>query len=102
MPRIPDMPPPVARSHVPIVDPADFIALRAVVLALARAMAVQNENLRGLPARNYINDIADVCADSIRNVEIDGPESERIRSEALNAVNHVLGGVRFPQDGRAN
>jgi hypothetical protein len=102
MPRIPDIQPPLPQSPVPIVDPADFIALRAVVLALTGVMAIQNENFRGLPAQNYINNIADICADSIRNAKIEGPEPERIRSEALKAVNHVLGGVRFPKDGRAN
>jgi hypothetical protein len=39
------------------------IALRAVVLAPTGAMAVQNENLRGLPAQNYINNIADICVE---------------------------------------
>jgi hypothetical protein len=78
-----------------MVDPAEFISLRAIVMALVALAAAQNEKLSGLPAQTYINNMAGFCADAIRNAKISGPDPERIRGETLYHVNNILGGVSF-------
>jgi hypothetical protein len=71
-------------------------------MGLVAVMAAQNEKSSGISAQRFINQLAVACADAISTADITGPDPEGMRSKALDYVNHILGGVRFPRDGRAN
>jgi hypothetical protein len=63
------------------VDPAEFVELRTIVVALIGTLAVQLEKSGAGGGQSWINGIAEVCADAINGVEFRGvPSSERIRS----------------------
>jgi hypothetical protein len=86
------------------IDPAEFIALRAIVMALVGAVAAQNEGLGGAPAQTWINNVAIRCTDAIRTAKIkmSDLDAEGLRRKTLDHVNSILGGVRFPSDSRSN
>jgi hypothetical protein len=94
------------RPPLVTVNVAEVIALRAIVMAVVVEMANHFEKSGGGKAQNWINDVAAYCADGIAKAEISagGDErAERIRVEALEQVNRILGGIHFPhQRGNAN
>jgi hypothetical protein len=90
---LPPRPPP------PTINPAEFIALRTIVMSLAATMANQYEESGAGIAQEWINHIAARCQEAILAGDIsisDGSNPERMRREAMEHVNHILGGVRFP------
>jgi hypothetical protein len=82
-----------------VIDPAEFIALQTIVMTIIGMMAAQSKQLGGIPEQTLIDTMAIACTDAIRNAQIDLPDSERIRRDAMDHVNHMLGGIRFPSDG---
>jgi hypothetical protein len=95
-----DLVPPKPRQPLQ-VDAAEFIALRTIVMSLVATMASQHEALGGGTAQGWINRIAASCQEDILAASIiasDGRDLEGLRREAMEHVNHILGGVRFPGD----
>jgi hypothetical protein len=94
------MPPPRPRPP-PTINPAEFIALRIIVMSLVADTACHYEASGAGPAQNWINHIAVCCQEALLAADIsvsDGHDLERMRREAMEHVNHILGGVRFPID----
>lgn len=89
-------PPPIT------VDAAEFMALRTIVMALVAELAGRHEaSGRGTP-QSWINYLAVCCQEAILDSKMtasDGRDLEGMRRRALEHVNHILGGVRFPKEG---
>jgi hypothetical protein len=90
------IPPPPRQP--PRVDAAEFIALRTIVMSLVAIMADQHEASGLGTAQGWINHIAAGCQEWLLAADIEASDPERIRREAVEHVNHILGGVRFPGD----
>ena len=99
---MPTIPPPPRDPPLEIVDPAEFVALRAIVMALAAVIATQNERSGGMPAQNWINNVAVACGDVIRRATVNMSDPNGFRIKAMDYVNLILGGIRFPKDSRTN
>ena len=92
---IPPRPPP------PTISPAEFIALRAIVMSLVAATASHYQASVGEPAQDFINFIAASSQEAILGADISGGDAgdlERMRREAADLVNHILGGIHPPID----
>jgi hypothetical protein len=89
-PPLPPKPPP------PTINPAEFIALRTIVMSLVATMACHHEESGAGIAQDWINHIAACCQEAILAADISGGNPERMRREAMEHVNHILGGVCFP------
>jgi hypothetical protein len=90
------LPPP---PRPPTINAAEFIALRTIVMSLVATMASQYEESGAGIAQEWINHIAARCQEAILAADISisrGGDIERMRREAIEHVNHILGGVRFP------
>ena len=88
----PSKPPqPIAAS------PSEFLALRAIVLALVHEIARAQERSGGGDAQNWTNELSAMCQDVITGTEIDveDRDPEEIRREAKGEVNNILRGLRF-------
>jgi hypothetical protein len=94
-------PPPPPRP-IELIDPSEFIALRTIVAAMVALMATEYEKSTGSSAQGWINRVAVECHQAIRSAEIGAADPERIRSKAVDYVNHILGGITFPRDPRSN
>jgi hypothetical protein len=71
----PQPPPPRLIS----IDPAEFIALRTIVVVLVGALAGHFERSGVSAAQDWINGIAEVCANAINGAEFTGfPDAERV------------------------
>jgi hypothetical protein len=79
-----------------MINPAEFIALRTIVMSLVATMAGRHEESGAGFAQDWINHIAACCQESILAANISGGNPERMKREAMEHVNHILGGVRFP------
>jgi hypothetical protein len=90
----PFIPPP--KSPTIEVSASELLALRAIVMGLVAVMADAYEKSGGGPAQTWINDFAVACADAITRGDIAGEAAERMRREALEHIDNILGGVRFP------
>ncbi|MEJ0093613.1 MAG: hypothetical protein WDN46_09285 [Methylocella sp.] len=87
------------------IDVTEFIALRTIVMALATIMAVELEQAGGATAQSWINGIAEICADAILESEMtvpDGRNVESMRRRAIDHLNAILGGIRFPSASQGN
>lgn len=86
------------KSPKPItVNPAEFLALRAIVLALVHEIARTQERSGGGNAQDWTKELSVVCQDVIIGTEInvEDRDPEEIRREAKGEVNNILGGLRF-------
>jgi hypothetical protein len=92
-----DLVPPKPRQP-PRIDAAEFIALRTIVMSLVATIAGQHESSGRGTAQGWINHIAAGCQEALLAADIEASDPERIRREAVEHVNHILGGVRFPGD----
>jgi hypothetical protein len=93
------VPPPKRPPVVP--SAAEVLALRVMVIHLVTIMADESERLRGGNAQSWINRFAASCADVLRDADMsaaDGGDVERLRREALDQINYILGDIRFPRD----
>ena len=64
-------------------------------------MAEESERSGGGIAQSWINRFAASCADVLRDANMsaaDGGDVERLRREALDQINHILGDIKFPSD----
>jgi hypothetical protein len=88
--------PPPPRPPPPTINPAEFIALRTIVMSLVATMANQYEESGAGIAQEWINHIAAHCQEAIlaADISINGGDAERMRREAMEHVNHILGGIR--------
>lgn len=83
----------------PTINAAEFIALRTIVMGLVATMASQYEESGAGIAQEWINHFSARCQEAILAGDIsisDGSNPERMRREAMEHINHILGGVRFP------
>jgi hypothetical protein len=80
-------PPPPRKP--PQVDAAEFIALRAIVMGLVATIAGLREASGRGPVQDWINHLSACCQESCG-------DTERMRREAVEHVNHILGGIAFP------
>jgi hypothetical protein len=87
----------------PVVDPAQFVALRTLVTAMLAGTAWQIENSRPGGAQAWINDVSVVCQDALlkADISIDGYDTESFRQAAIEHVNTMLKSVGLP-DKRPN
>jgi hypothetical protein len=65
-------------------------------MSLVATMAGQYEESGAGIAQDWINYISACCQEAILTADISGGNPERMRREAMEHVNHILGGVRFP------
>jgi hypothetical protein len=82
----------------PIVDPAEFAALRTLVTAIIAMIASQRERSQVGAGQAWINDVSAVCQDAILNADIHDIGSlnaEDFRREAMEHVNNMLKSVIF-------
>ena len=86
-------PPPPRKP--PQVDAAEFIALRAIVMGLVATIAGLREASGRGPTQDWINHLSACCQESLLAVDIEGGDTERMRREAVEHVNHILGGIAF-------
>jgi hypothetical protein len=82
-------PPPPPRP--PPVNPAEFIALRTIVMALVAELALEHEASGASSAQDWINHIAVRCQESLLAANIVSDDPERVRREAMEQVNKILG-----------
>jgi hypothetical protein len=87
---------PPSRPPPPTINAAEFIALRTIVMKLVATMASQYEESGAGIAQDWINHVAACCQESILAADISGGNPERMRREAMEHVNHILGGIRPP------
>jgi hypothetical protein len=92
-----DLVPPKPRQP-PRIDAAEFIALRTIVMSLVATIAGQHESSGRGTAQGWINHIAAGCQEALLAADFEASDPERIRREAVEHVNHILGGVPFPGD----
>lgn len=85
---------PYHRPPPSTVNPAEFIALRVIIMALVAEAAGRHEASDAGSARDWINQISVRCQESILAAEISGESAERPRREAMDHVNLILGGIR--------
>jgi hypothetical protein len=93
--------PPYRPSFPASINPADFIALRTIVMSMVCVMAGEFERDSGQSAQAFINNLAIACAEAISKADItttDGRDMEGIRSIAIEQINDILGGIRFPRN----
>jgi hypothetical protein len=77
--------------------------VRTIVVVLVGALAGHFERSGVSAAQDWINGIAEVCANAINAAEFTGfPDAEKAKSEAVDHVNNILGGVRFASSTRTN
>jgi hypothetical protein len=92
------MPAPSKPPRPITVNPAEFLALRAIVLALVHEIArAQERSGGGGNAQNWTDELSAMCQDVITGTEInvEDRDPEEIRREAKAEVNNILGGLRF-------
>jgi mannose/fructose-specific phosphotransferase system component IIA len=65
-------------------------------MSLVATMASQYEESGAGIAQDWINRVAVCCQEAILAADISGGSPERMKREAMEHVNHILGGVRFP------
>jgi hypothetical protein len=91
------VPPP--RRRPPQVDAAEFLALRTIVMSLVATIASLREASGSGTAQDWINHISACCQEALLAADVgDGGDPERLRREAMEHINHILGGVGFPTD----
>jgi hypothetical protein len=78
---------------MPPGDPAENLALRAIVMCLVAQIAGDHEAAGHGSAQDYINRIAAVAIAAIGGSDAD----ERLKAEAQERAHHILGGVHFPK-----
>ena len=88
--------PPPPRPQPPTINPAEFIALRTIVMSLVATTAAKYKESGAGSAQDWIDHIAACCQEAILVADISGGNSERMRREAVEHVNHILWGVSFP------
>jgi hypothetical protein len=80
------------------IDPAEIIALRAIVMTLVGAMVIDAEK-SGVSKDAFIGRFADACLTGIENAKITGlVYPEWFRRTAANHVADILGTVIFDPD----
>lgn len=92
-------PPPKRPPVVP--SAAEVLALRVMVMRLVSIMAEESERSGGGIAQSWINRFAASCADVILAADMPaagGGDVERLRREALDQINHILGDIKFQSD----
>jgi hypothetical protein len=91
------MPAPSKPPRPITVNPAEFLALRAIVLALVHEIARAQERSGGRNPQNWTDELSAMCQDVIAGTEInvEDRDPEEIRREAKGEVNNILGGLRF-------
>ena len=97
-----DFIPPYRPPSQASINPAEFIALRTIVMSMVCVTAAEFERASGQSAQSFINNLAITSAEAISKADIitpDGRNMEGIRSKALDHVNNILGGIRFPREG---
>ena len=79
------------------VNPAELLALRAIVLALVHEIARAQERSGGGNAQDWTNELSAVCQDVITGTEInvEDRDPEEVRREAKGEINNILRGLRF-------
>lgn len=80
------------------IDPAEFVALRVIVVALVAIEANRFEAAGNGPAQNLLNELSTICQNSIIEGSGGNPDLERVRASALEYVNRILGSISFPWD----
>jgi hypothetical protein len=91
-------PPPKRPPLVP--SAAEVLALRVMVMRLVSIMAEESERSGGGIAQSWINSFAASCADVILAADMPAADGgdERLRREALDQINHIVGDIKFPSD----
>jgi hypothetical protein len=88
------------KSEPIMIDVAEFIALKAIATRMLAEMAVAQEISGGLQAQTWINEFAESCADMISQADLIAPHGRdlgNIRQRALDCLNTILGGIKFPK-----
>jgi|ERR1700746_1679442 hypothetical protein len=82
----------------PVVDMAQFIALRTIVTAILAAKAWEQERLLTGAGQAWINDVSALCQDSLlkADISVSGRNADDIRREAIEHVNNMLKSVVLP------
>ena len=83
------------------IDPAEFIAVRVIVMKVVADMAGHFEASGAGRAQDWINDIGISCQKAILAADIsvwDSRELERMRREAVEQVNNILGSIHFTRN----
>ena len=91
------MPDPSKPPQPITVNPAEFLALRAIVLALVHEIARAQERSGGGDTQKWTNELSATCQDVITGTEInvEDRDPEEIRREAKGEINNILRGLRF-------
>jgi hypothetical protein len=100
--KFPDFVPPPLPSPVPppTIDAGEFIALRTLVMMMLSIAAQDQEKKGGLQAQKWINGVAEIAADAIRNssnTDDKGRELDRVKDKAVAHVTRILGGIKLPK-----
>jgi hypothetical protein len=98
---IPPPPPPPTLT----VDVGEFVALRTIVMVMLSLAADQVEKSGGPRAQRWINNIAEVASEAIKNSSItdgNGRELDRLKISAAEHVNRILSGIKLPKIDDAN
>jgi hypothetical protein len=97
------VPPPPPQTLT--VDPAEFIALRTIVMVMLSFLAERAEKEGGPQAQRWINSIAEVAAEAVKGASIQddsGRELDGLKRRAADQVNSILAGIKFPKIDNAN
>jgi hypothetical protein len=74
-------------------DPAENLALRAIVMCLVAQFAGDHEAAGHGSAQDYIDKIAAIAIAAIGRSDAD----ESLKAKAQERAHHILGGVHFPK-----
>ena len=87
-----DQQPPGA-PKTPSVDVAEFLALKAIVMALTTTIAQEIARTGGRPAQSWLNEMAETCDNALAILEITGVsehKADAIREKARDHVTNIL------------
>lgn len=95
--------PPLGGPYVPPpkieIDAAEYMALKTIVMILASLSAAKYEEQTGHQAQEWINNVATQAAGAISTStteNISKEREDRLKERAISAINHILGGIKFP------
>ena len=89
-----------SEKPIAVPDAAQFAALQTIVQCLAGYLAIQHEQARGTPARDWLKRFGVFLDGTIRGFEFDAPDPERLRNEIQDHVARILAGVTFASNSR--
>lgn len=75
-------------------DPTEVMALRVIIMAVVAALGNLDERLGGGSGRGFVNRIGGICQETLLGAEL----GNEVRTQAIDHVNRILGGIGFPPD----